>query len=776
MKRAGWLSAKLLIAISRGAAIFPRPGSSEIVKKSLLLSLACAVCLSIGAQTPPPSSNSAVRLRITYGTTLVGNIDIELFDSDKPVTVSNFLAYVQSRRYDNSILHRCDPGFILQGGGWTVPSPQFAGGIQTVSRVPVFPAITNEFFVGQRYSNTVGTIAMVRDGTNLNSARSEWFFNLVNNSPHLDTNAGGYVVFGRVTNGLAVLNFFNNLSESANILNMMSPVYQQTCPPVYVNPDDVFDYPFAELPIAALPFGCPIYAHLFAVQAIMLSGPDVLPPKVTVNTPKKFATLTNENVTLTGSSSDNVRVASVRVALGANSVTTSNVNPWSLTLTNVPPGTNVVLVEAVDSTGNRTQIPHTFFRSVRVPFSLTQIGEGKVTGPTNNSMLEVGRGYSLIARPARGYLFGGWSGSNNFNLTTLKFIMQSNHSLTATFVTNLFPYVKGTYNGLFHDTTMVEQFSSGFFTMTVGDAGAYSGKLLLNGKSHSLKGTLWVDGTGTNTVVRPGTNALRVTMALDLTNGTDRITGLVSEETSSNTVWSVDLVADRAVFGGTNTTALAGKYTMIIPADTNSTNGPFGNGYGAVSVSTKGAVSFNGVLADGTKATQKTALSTIGQWPLYVSLHKGKGALVSWVTFDTNAAMTDFSGTLNWFKQTQTAKYFPAGFTNESIIAGSLFTKPVSTNWVLGLTSAVVGFTNGNLAAGFTNIVAIDAKGKVVNQGTNKLSLSASKSSGLFSGSATPPGGGKAVSFKGAVLQKQTNGFGFFLGTNASGRISLERQ
>jgi hypothetical protein len=333
--------------------------------------------------------------------------------------------------------------------------------------------------------------------------------------------------------------------------------------------------------------------------------------------------------------------------------------------------------------------------------------------------------------------------------------------------------VKGTYNGLFHDTNMVEQISSGFFTLKAGDAGGYSGKMLLNGKSHSLRGTLWVDGTGTNTVARPGTNALRVIMALDLTNGTDRITGLVSEETSSNVVWSVDLVADRAVFGGTNPAPLMGKYTMIIPSDASSTNGPFGDGYGTVSVSSKGGVSFSGVLADGTKATQKTALSKLGQWPLYVPLHKGKGALVSWVTFDTNAPTTDFGGVLNWFKQSQPVKYFPGGFTNETDIAGSLFTKPASTNWVLSLSNAVVAFTNGNLAADFTNTIAIDAKGKVINESTNKLSLSASKSSGTFSGSATPTAGGKAVSFQGAVLQKQTNGFGFFLGTNASGRVSL---
>jgi cyclophilin family peptidyl-prolyl cis-trans isomerase len=766
-------SAKLLIVIEAGGASITQLGLFNTVKTLSLIVLVCVACLA-AVRASPPQSNSVVRLRISHGTTLLGNIDIELYDADRPVTVSNFLAYVQSRKYDDSILHRCVPGFVLQGGGWTIPSPEFLGPFQSVSRISKFPAITNESSVGQNYHNIARTIAMARVGTNLNSAQSEWFFNLVNNAPNLDTNSGGYVVFGRATNGLEVLDYFNSLSN-ANILNMTSAVHRATCAAVHISPDDVFDYPFTELPVFGLPYVCPTYSDLFSVQAIMISGPDVLPPKLTVKTPKKFATLTNDNITLTGTASDNFSLALVRVSVGDISVsTTNNLSSWSLTLTNLPPGTNVALVEAVDATGNRSQLMHTFFRSVRVPFTLQQDGQGKVTGPTNTAMLEVGRGYTLTAKPARGYLFGGWSGSNNSPGATLKFLMQSNWNLTATFVTNFFPYVKGTYNGLFHDTNMVEQISSGFFTLNVADFGSYSGKLLLNGKSHSLKGTLWVDGTGTNTVTRSGTNALRVIMALDLTNGTDRITGLVSEETSSNTVWSVDLVADRAVFGTTNPAPQTGKYTMIIPSDTNSSAGPFGDGYGTVSVSSKGGVSFSGALADGTKVTQKTGLSKVGQWPLYVPLYKGKGALVSWVTFDTNAPMTDLSGTLNWFKQPQPVKYFPAGFTNESDIAGSLFVKPASTNWVINLTNAVVAFTNGNLSADFTNTIAIDAKGKVINESTNKLTLSASKSSGTFSGSATPPAGGKAVSFKGAVLQKQTNGFGFFLGTNASGRVSIE--
>ena len=260
-----------------GGASIAQLGLPKTVKSLLLITLVCAVCLT-DAQATPPQSNSVVRLRISHGSTRVGDIDIELYDAEKPVTVSNFLAYVQSRNYDNSILHRCVPGStgsFLQGGGWRIPdpaNPESLGQFVNVSHIPPFPAITNESLVGQPYNNIARTIAMAPDGTNLNSARSEWFFNLVNN-PTLDSNSGGYVVFGKATNGLAVLDYFNSL-PTANIFNMTSAVHQACA--VHISPDDVFGYPFTELPIFALPYACPIYSDLFSVQAIMISGPDVL--------------------------------------------------------------------------------------------------------------------------------------------------------------------------------------------------------------------------------------------------------------------------------------------------------------------------------------------------------------------------------------------------------------------------------------------------------------------------------------------------------------------
>jgi len=85
---------------------------------------------------------------------------------------------------------------------------------------------------------------------------------------------------------------------------------------------------------------------------------------------------------------------------------------------------------------------------------------------------------------------------------------------------------------------------------------------------------------------------------------------------------------------------------------------------------------------------------------------------------------------------------------------------------LLALTAGVAGFTNGNPTADFADNVTLDASGKVTNldAGVNRLVMSLNKANGLISGSVTPPGATRAVPFKGAVLQKQNGGSGYFLG------------
>ncbi len=133
--------------------------------------------------------------------TTVGNIDIELYDDEAPITVANFLNYVNDGDYDGTVIHRIDPGFVIQGGGY-----RFAGN-RRFDAIPTDPAITNE----AQISNSVGTISMARTN-DPNSATSQFFFNMANNT-FLDptNNDAGFTVFGEVIRGIESLYVMDSL-------------------------------------------------------------------------------------------------------------------------------------------------------------------------------------------------------------------------------------------------------------------------------------------------------------------------------------------------------------------------------------------------------------------------------------------------------------------------------------------------------------------------------------------------------------------------------------
>jgi peptidyl-prolyl cis-trans isomerase B (cyclophilin B) len=125
-----------------------------------------------------------------------GVIELELDTDNAPITVANFLAYVESNHYDGTIFHRVIPGFMIQGGGLG------PGMHEKATRTP----IKNEADNGLK--NLTGTICMARTNEP-HSATSQFFINLKDNSflDHTEkTSSGwGYAVFGRVTSGIDVV-------------------------------------------------------------------------------------------------------------------------------------------------------------------------------------------------------------------------------------------------------------------------------------------------------------------------------------------------------------------------------------------------------------------------------------------------------------------------------------------------------------------------------------------------------------------------------------------
>lgn len=124
--------------------------------------------------------------------TSLGDFEVNLFDETTPVTVQNFLSYVNSGRYNETVIHRSVPGFIIQGGGF-----------RFIEQLPLTPIQTNAAIVNEpKLSNVRATIAMAKLPGNPNSATSQWFINLADNSagsPKLDIVEGAYAVFGQIS-------------------------------------------------------------------------------------------------------------------------------------------------------------------------------------------------------------------------------------------------------------------------------------------------------------------------------------------------------------------------------------------------------------------------------------------------------------------------------------------------------------------------------------------------------------------------------------------------
>jgi len=212
----------------------------------LALALPAPAHAQIGGCTPDASGAFVYVIE-----TPLGDIPVELYPNTAPLTVQNFVAYAERGDWDGSLVHRSVPGFVIQGGGFR----QQGGGY---AAIPTDPPVPNEPCL----SNTAGTIAMARVGGQPNSATSQWFVNLADNT-FLDSVDGGFAAFGRVVgDGMSVVNAIASLPRFDALAYLELP----------------FNHVFRELPLFALPsdppggYGCSRATPLFGLVAENGSG------------------------------------------------------------------------------------------------------------------------------------------------------------------------------------------------------------------------------------------------------------------------------------------------------------------------------------------------------------------------------------------------------------------------------------------------------------------------------------------------------------------------
>ncbi|RPJ34892.1 MAG: peptidyl-prolyl cis-trans isomerase [Verrucomicrobiaceae bacterium] len=174
---------------------------------ALVLFPALAIC-----EPAKESEKTAAAPKVRLKTSL-GDIVLELNPAKAPVTVENFLGYVKKKHYNGTVFHRVIDGFMIQGGGFALTDGKL---VEKTSG----KGIKNESQNGLK--NERGTIAMARTN-DPDSATAQFFINVADNAMLNHPSNGGYAVFGKVVEGMDVVDKIKAVKTGASKLSMRHP-------------------------------------------------------------------------------------------------------------------------------------------------------------------------------------------------------------------------------------------------------------------------------------------------------------------------------------------------------------------------------------------------------------------------------------------------------------------------------------------------------------------------------------------------------------------------
>ncbi|MBI5923637.1 MAG: peptidylprolyl isomerase [Betaproteobacteria bacterium] len=339
---------------------------------NLWSSLALVVALAF----PAASLATTVRLQTTLGI-----IDIQLYDEAAPLTVANFLNYVDSGAFTNSFIHRSVPGFILQGGGYTWNSTT-----SSVNTIAANPPVANEYSATR--SNLRGTIAMAKVSGDPNSATCQWFINLGNNSANLDNQNGGFTVFGQV------------IDQGMDVVDAIAAL-----------PIANAGGPFTELPLATPKSATSAYqrSNLVMLDSVT-KNPDMQAPSVPAGL---SATASATTIVLSwAAATDNLAVTSYKIYIGGTYLGATTTNTPRINVAGAKPETSYTFtVTACDAANNCS--------ASSAPFSVTTLAAGptlnlvsgwNLVGNSVNTSFEVA---SLFGNAANVTTVWKWNSTNS---------------------------------------------------------------------------------------------------------------------------------------------------------------------------------------------------------------------------------------------------------------------------------------------------------------------------------------------------------------------------
>lgn len=349
-----------------------------------------------------------------------------------------------------------------------------------------------------------------------------------------------------------------------------------------------------------------------------------------------------------------------------------------------------------------------------------------------------------------------------------------------------------------------ENSRTGSIQLKLTESGTFTAKLKLAGKSTSLKGRFGNDGaasfgknqTATSSIARRDQADLQVTLALDVTGATHTLRGTLTEGSATFAV----IEAERAIYTGARKLkppfinppqTLLGSYTIVFPALTSTAQNrmaesfPQGDGFAILKVNKSGVAKLSGSLADGTKITASAPVTETNRWPLYFASGR-KSSVSGFAKFEDIADTSDLGAeNLLWFKPApKKADAYPQGWPGGIFLnlAGAKYTAPSRSLPQpalpgLGSTSAAgnaaLVFSDGGMATSLRQGLNLDSSNKpeLSSPVLSRLKLKLAAKTGLFQGTLAVPGSARPAKFKGAILQKQKLGSGYFLTPGGAGSV-----
>jgi len=386
--------------------------------------------------------------------------------------------------------------------------------------------------------------------------------------------------------------------------------------------------------------------------------PELILPTITItNAPPNFSRRTESPVVIEGTASDNIGVDQIKFQVLSGTFLQNSSPPqtaegttnWSA---NVPlvPGKNAIRLWSQDLATNKSAVVTRFYTyTVQLPLTVIRSGDGSVTPNLGDGRsLELGKVYTMTARPASEQIFVRWEIRTNEDLSitngvtfstnaTLSFEMKSNLVLVADFEANPFPEAGG-YTGLFFEagTNFFRPENAGFFALRLAHSGSFSGRIVLQGATHPFRGQFDALGKARVAIVRRAKPPVAISLQLDMVGGGTNITGTVRTASDANTL-SSDLEArrngDASVFAGQRGFSLIDEVgNAVVNA--------------ASVVNSSGNVSIRGVLEPSRSFTFATSISSDGSVPFYVSFNRGSEVIAGWLQFGESDSSV--SGQLFW--------------------------------------------------------------------------------------------------------------------------------